>query len=153
MKDRLTFRSKYSSVYNAFIVEAEAIGVIYNDGYTHRREVKDYVNLGAVTRSEFRCLYLSNNTVNYKGKFSMVLTVSSTPIVFDLDRQFEEALEAIKEWMEEEKNKSIVIEGILSDYNVKVTREGIQVGCQRVAFDKFDILVSEVDKFRKSLTS
>jgi hypothetical protein len=82
----------------------------------------------------------------------MALTSATSPIDFDLDSQFNEAIGKVKEYVEQEKfQKSMVVAHITKEYDAIVDEKGIHVGCQLVTFEKFDELLEVVTQVRENL--
>lgn len=90
-RKRIAVRSKYWSVYQAFVNEAKKLGWIWNANFNPYEEYQ-------MKRSN--CIFLSDGFTTTEGKDAMSFSnwnkgSSNDVPVFNLDRQFQDAIDAI----------------------------------------------------------
>lgn len=149
----LIIRSSIPSLLELFIKECENIGWKYNDNFTDRSEVKNYI----ITKDKGCCLYFSSQFECFKNIPAFALSYSGGDggeKIYNLDTQFIEALEAAKLVYINIKLSipNIIVHNISKDYNAIITSDAIiSVGCQTITFEKFDELAKAVEMMKINL--
>jgi len=139
MKKDFAVKSRFASVYNAFIIECEKIGWVWNSEFNKKESVDDYTNF------QNACIYFCAHWKEMPNIPAM--SFSGSPDTIDLDTNFAGAIEVAKEVF---KNVSTRVVPKLTDkYDAIISTKGISVGCKLVTFEKFDELVAKVNEFRK----
>lgn len=145
METSFGVRSKFVSVYMAFIEECEKIGWIWNNDFTRKEEAENF------TGHRYNgCIFLSDSFGTKRDIPAM--SFSGTSHAIDLDTDFAGAIEKAKEAYANIVNlQKYCVKDITSDgYSAQIDTNGITVGCQLVPFAKFDELVKKVTEFRKN---
>jgi len=137
--------SKYASVYNAFIIECEKIGWVWNEFFAKKSQIDSYLNNG----NSNRCIWFSTHFKAYSD--TPAFSFSSGSNLMCLDTDFEGAIQKVKESFELIKPKKQALRMRLTpDFNVNIDNDEIVVGCQHISFEKFDELALLVKKYRES---
>ena len=117
-------RSKHFSIYKAFKEEMEAIGYTWNDEFN------------PFSRSRFEdttCVYVSNTWKHRPTKPQMSFSNPSLDCtLFNLDGQFDLALEHAKKEFERAKGPHPITVKLNDSYEAVVHDEGVVVGCQTI---------------------
>lgn len=144
MKQDFGVCSKYASIYNAFIVECEKIGWVWNTTFNPKTKVNEYLN---GNRSGY-CIYLSDAFGARLGKPAM--SFSSCGNLICLDTNFDAAVEKARKYYEcmFPKKQPLTMK-LSSDYDAVIDKNEIVVGCQHISFKVFDELALLVKQYRE----
>ena len=147
MKQDFGVCSKYASVYNAFIIECEKIGWIWNSSFNGKTRVNEYLNEDSNYSGS--CIYLSDTFGACLGKPAM--SFSSDSNLMCLDTNFDAAIEKAREYYEcmFPKKQPLTMK-LSSDYDAVIDKNEIVVGCQHISFKVFDELALLVKQYRES---
>lgn len=138
--------SKYALIYNAFIIECEKIGWVWNTTFNSKTIVNEYLNGNS---SGGNCIYLSYGFNACLGKPAM--SFSSWRGLMCLDTNFDAAVEKARKYYECFLPKKQPLRMNLStDYDAVIDKNEIVVGCQHISFEKFDELALLVKQYRES---
>lgn len=145
MKEKcFAVKSKYESVYLAFITECEKIGWVWTEDFNSKSSIRHYVNNSP--DSSGKCIFLSTNFAGFLGKAAFSFSSTDKKII-DLDTEFEDAMIAAK----------LLYEKTLSNFSMKLNNlyeaiiddDMINVGCQSISFETFDQLVKLVKLYKE----
>lgn len=131
-------RSKHFSIYKAFKEEMEAIGYAWNDKFN------------SFDRSRFEdttCVYVGNTWQYLPTKPQMSFSNPSgrTPL-FNLDGQFDLALEHAKKELEKVKASQAITVELNDSYEAIVHDNIVTVGCQTISADSIQKLFDAAKK-------
>ena len=139
----LAVKSKYASVYNAFITECEKIGWVWVEQFNSKSRVNIYI---CAENDQFGSIYLSNEFSWAMGKELFSFSTTNEERI-DLDTDFELAL-SMARTIYDKIAKAYTME-LTDNYKAIIDDDMIIVGCQRISFQKFDELKELVNQYKR----